>query len=386
LREASEIRRIIVTQLLFIALAVFSAVIFFILLLRLGEYLSINPLDLILIIWPALLFDLGRNLGKAVILPIDRVLRVLHPPPPVTRPQLISVVIPAHNEEKTIAQCIESVLENEYPWKEVIVVDDGSTDNTYLIASQYTKTGIVKVFRREPASGYRAIAVNYGIFFARGDLILWLDADSVLGREALNWTARYFEDKSIVAAAGNLRVLNRDKNLLTKLQSYEYFLSFEMGRRTQSRLRTLLIIPGGLGAWRKSHLESLGRIDKALAEDFDTTLKFHKLRERLIFMPEVMSWTEVPETWRDWIRQRIRWARGQLQSLKRHRLLFFKKRFGVPGMVGAPDMVLMDILLLFLWSVWAAYVLLARVPIIHLFILLQFVTELFDHCRFTLTP
>lgn len=342
---------------------------FAILFYHLAEFLSLTIYDVLLMSWPALLFDLGRNIGKALILPVDVIIRFLNPPPHKFRRKLISIIIPARNEEETIGKCIESVLENNYPWKEIIVVDDGSEDNTYFIAKRYEDTGIVKVVRKDP-SGYKTSPINYGLLFANGEIILCLDADTLISRDSLEWVARYFEDARLVGAAGNLRVLNRDVNLLTKLQAYEYFISFEMGRRTQSLLRTLLIIPGAISIYRRSTLESLGFLDRTLAEDFDTTLKFHKIRGRLIFAPEVLSWTEVPENWRSWIRQRVRWARGQLISLKRHSQLFFRKRFGMPGLVGAPDMVLMDIALLFAWFIWLVWVILARIPIFNLLIVL----------------
>jgi biofilm PGA synthesis N-glycosyltransferase PgaC len=197
-----------------------------------------------------------------------------------------------------------------------------------------------------------------------------VDADTLVGRDSLEWVARYFEDERLVAGAGNLRVLNRDINLLTKLQAYEYFMSFEIGRRTQSLLRTLLIIPGASSIYRRSVLESLGRLDHVLTEDFDTTLKFHKIRGKLIFIPEVLSWTDVPLSWGKWFKQRIRWSRGQLYSLRKHSQLFFRRRFGMPGLIGAPDMVLMDITILFAWFIWLIWVILARIPIHTLFMLL----------------
>jgi len=361
--------KIILIQLSYVACVIFSILLFGILFYNLTEFLSISIYDALLIVWPALLFDLGRSIGKAVILPIDVILRILRSPPRDFKPKLISVIIPARNEEATIGSCIESILENDYPWKEIIVVDDGSEDNTYFVAKKYEETGIVKVVRKDP-SGYKASAVNYGLLFARGEIVLSLDADTLISRNFLEWIARYFEDERLVAGSGNLRVLNRDVNLLTRLQAYEYFISFEMGRRVQSLLRTLLIIPGAAAIYRRKLLESLGLLDRTLTEDFDTTLKFHKVRGKLIFMPEVLAWTDVPVKWRSWVRQRIRWSRGQLYCLRRHSQLLFKRRFGMPGLIGAPDMVLMDIALLFAWFIWLIWVILARISIYNLFALL----------------
>ncbi|MEM1583503.1 MAG: glycosyltransferase [Nitrososphaerota archaeon] len=366
---SSPINRTIFIQLSYLSCVALSIFLFSFLFYKLAEALSIDLYDALMIVWPALLFDLGRSIGKAIILPVDVITRVMKPPPIHFKPKLISIIIPARNEEETISSCIESVVENNYPWKEIVVVDDGSTDNTYLVAKKYEETGFVKVVRKD-SSGYRASAINYGLLFSKGDLILTLDADTLVNRDCLEWISRYFEDEKTVAASGNLRVLNRDVNILTRLQAYEYFVAFEMGRRTQALLRTLLIIPGAASIYRRNLLESLGFLDRTLAEDFDVTLKFHKVRGKLIFMPEVLAWTDVPEKWRSWIRQRIRWSRGQLYSLRRHAQLFFRRRFGVPGLVGAPDMVLMDIALLFGWIAWLIWVILARTPIYNLIMLL----------------
>jgi len=359
----------IIIQLFYIACVIISVYLFSILFFNFTELLSISIYDALLIVWPALLFDLSRSIGKAVILPIDVILRALRPPPRDFKPKLISIIIPARNEEETIGLCIESVLENNYPWKEIIVVDDESQDNTYLVAKKYEETGIVKVVRKDP-SGYKASSINYGLLFTRGEIILSLDADTLISRDSLEWVARYFQDEELVAGSGNLRVYNRDVNLLTRLQAYEYFISFDMGRRTQSLLRTLLIIPGAAAIYRRSLLESMGYLDRTLAEDFDVTLKFHKVRGRLIFMPEVLAWTDVPVDWRSWMKQRIRWSRGQLHSLRRHSQLFFRRRFGMPGLVGAPDMVLMDFVLLFAWFIWFLWVIIAQISIYNLILLL----------------
>lgn len=366
---ASEKNKTITIELTYILFVVSSIFLFGILFYKLIEFLSLTIYDALMIVWPAILFDLGRSIGKSIILPMDVILRILKPPPKNFRPKMISVIIPARNEEETISSCIESVLENSYPFKEIVVVDDGSEDNTYLVAKKYEETGIVKVVRKDP-SGYKASPINYGLLFTKGEIILSLDADTLISRDSLEWVSRYFEDEKTVAAAGNLRVLNRDVNTLTRLQAYEYFVAFEMGRRTQALLRTLLIIPGAVSIYRRNLLESLGSLDRTLAEDFDITLKFHKVRGKLIFVPEVLVWTDVPENWRSWIKQRIRWSRGQLFSLRRHSQLFLRRRFGVPGLVGAPDMVLMDILLLFGWFIWLVWIIFTMTPICNLVTLL----------------
>ncbi|MCS7138636.1 MAG: glycosyltransferase [Crenarchaeota archaeon] len=322
---------------------------FFVLITILGNLIGLTLEKLIALCLVSLLFDYSRVLAKVFLLPI---VERLKKPLAIKESLHISVIIPAHNEEKTIASCIESVLENKYPWKQIIVVDDGSTDNTYKIASRY-RSRITLLTRSK--SSMKAYALNYGLRAATGDIVVTVDADTVIAWDFLSFVAKYFSDPFIVAASGNLRVSNYSSNLLTKLQSLEYVIAFDIGRRLQSFFNTLLIIPGAVGVMRKSILESLGGFDPFIGEDFDVTLKMHKVKGKIIFMPETYAWTEVPENWRSWMKQRIRWHRSQIRMLIRHSNLFFRRQFGPPGLIGAPDMFLMDILMLIIRPVWLFY-------------------------------
>lgn len=324
----------------------------FMLVLTCSSTIGLTIEDFTVLCLISLLFDYSRMLAKVLVLPVIERLRKI---PVIRESPRISVIIPAHNEEKTIASCIEAVLENKYPWKQVIVVDDGSTDNTYKIASRY-RSEITLLTRSK--SSMKAYALNYGLQAANGDIVVTVDADTIIAWDFLSIVAAYFNKPFIVAASGNLRVSNSDSNLLTKLQSLEYVIAFDIGRRLQSFFNTLLVIPGAVGVMRKSVLESLGGFDPSIGEDFDVTLKMHKVKGRIIFMPEAYAWTEAPETWRSWVRQRIRWHRSQIRILIRHRNLFFKKRFGTPGLIGAPDMLMMDVLMLIIRPTWIFYFLL----------------------------
>lgn len=147
--------------------------------------------------------------------------------PPMRHP-MISIIIPAYNEEKVIANTIESVLEIDYPKKEVIVVDDGSKDSTLQIAKRYERDN-VKVLHKE--NGGKATALNYGIAFAKGEIIAVLDADTVAGRSSLKEVAKVFEDDSNIAAvAGNIKVRNK-VNWLTWCQALEYVAGLQIARR-----------------------------------------------------------------------------------------------------------------------------------------------------------
>ncbi|MEM3066899.1 MAG: glycosyltransferase family 2 protein, partial [Nitrososphaerota archaeon] len=262
-----------------------------------------------------------------------------------------------------------------YKFKEVIVVDDGSTDGTYLVASRFKER--IKLLSR-PKGGIKTYALNYALTFAKGEVIVTVDADTIISRDAIDKITAYFCNPNVLAASGNLRVINEDKNLLTRLQSYEYVIAFDIGRRLQALFKTLLIIPGAKSIVRKHVLDFIGGFDPVLGEDFDLTLKVHKVKGRVVFIPDCYAFTDVPEAWRSWFKQRERWHRSQIRILIRHRNIFFRRRFGTPGMLGAPDMVLMDMLAVFLRPTWFTCFMYAQnvVSVGLLLVLFYFVIEL----------
>jgi cellulose synthase/poly-beta-1,6-N-acetylglucosamine synthase-like glycosyltransferase len=316
-------------------------------------HLGITILEAIFILIIPIIIDLPRAIFKSVYLLLNALYERMQGDKYNRRyTPLLSIIVPAHNEEATIEKTIQSLLEADYPNKEIIIVDDGSTDRTYELALPYASKGLIKLLKREKASGKKAIPVNYGLLFAKGDVVLVVDADTLIERNALRRMIRPLSDPHVGAVSGNVRVANK-KNLLTRLQAYEYLMAMEMGRRFQSHVGTLMIIPGAFGAVRRHLLQEVGVYDvDTITEDFDVTIKIHKMKQKVRFVSEAIAWTFVPITWRAWIRQRERWTRGQLQTLLKHRNLFFRSYFGLAGLVGAPDMAFMDIVILFTRTIW----------------------------------
>ncbi|MEM2485894.1 MAG: glycosyltransferase [Candidatus Bathyarchaeia archaeon] len=323
---------------------------------------QLTLIDFILILWPLIIIDFLRSLIKATVLLSHALyLRLFKRKTPVIGflPK-VSIIIPAHNEEKVISRSIEAAIEAEYPNKEIVVVDDGSTDGTYRIALQYAKKGKIKLLHRDVASGSKAGALNYGLMFATGDIIITVDADTILERDAIKEAVKTLLEEGVSAVSGNVRVLSGEKggiNLLVKLQAYEYLLALELGRRFNSIIGTLLIISGAFGAFWRKYIESLGRYDlDTITEDFDVTVKMRKLNKKLVFSEKAVAWTFVPETLRDWIRQRIRWTRGQAETLWKHRNVLLKQKFNIRFVLAVYDMIFMDVILLFIRLAWLMYV------------------------------
>jgi len=342
------------------------------------RFLQITPEQLIAILIVPIIIDLPRTLGKTFFLLVHGVYEHFSSKNHEYNEPLVSVIVPAHNEEKAIERTIQSLIKQEYPRKEIIVVDDGSTDRTYEIAQKFAKKGLIKLVHREKASGKKARAVNFGIIYSRGDIIVTVDADTLLEPSSLSELIKPFRDQRIGAVSGNIRVLNR-VNLLTRLQAYEYLMAMEMGRRFQAVTGMLMIIPGALGAVRKSLARSLGLYDPdTITEDFDITVKIHKSKMKVKFAYKAIGWTVVPEGWREWIKQRTRWTAGQLQTLIKHRNVFFSRYFGIVGLVATPDMLFMDMILLFVRTVWLIALPLFYLNILHILSLLIFLFYLFN--------
>ena len=242
---------------------------------------------------------------------------------PLTYNPLVSVIIPARNEEKVIEHTIRSVLESDYEPLEVVVVDDASTDRTFEIALRYQGPK-VKVLRKEVGGRGKARALNFGLRFARGEVIVVVDADTIIGREAVKELVRKLEDPTVAAVAGNVAVRNR-VNLLTKLQAIEYIATFHLFRKGLSVLGAVPIVSGALGAFRRSVLEATGFYDvDTVTEDFDTTVKALKTGKIVQASAQAVAYTEVPETLRGLYRQRLRWYRGAFEVLLKHRDVFLR--------------------------------------------------------------
>ncbi len=249
----------------------------------------------------------------------------------------ISIIIPAYNEEKCIEKTIESLLEADYPNKEIIVIDDGSNDKTYDIALRYKSSGF-KVVHRE--NGGKWSALNCGLFFSKGEIIVVVDADSLVSRMALKEIAKRFQDPNILGLAGNVKVLNRN-SLLTRCQALEYITDINIIKRAFAVMGSTMIVPGCLGAFKREALMETGSFDPdTVVEDFDTTLKVLKVGGVVQTSSYAFSFTEAPESLRDLYRQRLRWYRGTLQALLKHRNAISTPVFDFLSFIGYPYLLL----------------------------------------------
>ena len=255
----------------------------------------------------------------------------------------LSVIIPAYNEEKVIAHTIEALIHEDYPKKEIIVVNDGSTDKTLEIAKRYKKQ--IKIITKK--NGGKASALNYGTRYCSGEVIVVVDADTIIGLGSLKELVKGFESDKVAAVAGNVKIRNRN-NLITWCQALEYITSIQIARRAFDYFGSIPIVPGALGAFTKSSLVESGMYDKStIVEDFDATLKVAKSGFVIQGTTKATAYTEAPTTITDFIKQRKRWYRGNLQVYLRHLNVLSNPRFGFLQRLSFPFMIMSAIVMPF---------------------------------------
>ena len=233
----------------------------------------------------------------------------------------VTVVIPAHNEEASIAGCLRSVAiaGRGLGHVQILVVDDGSSDGTLdralSVAAEYS---CIEVCTHWPNRG-KAAALNRALAIAQGGIIVTVDADTTLDPAALAAIATpLVEDGAVAAVAGKVMVGNRGR-LVTDWQAIEYIATFHSDRLWQNALGCIITVPGAFGAWRTSVLRAQGGFSSmTLAEDTELTLAVGLAGGKIVYAPDALAYTSAPDTWDGLYRQRTRWLRGNLQSAAVH--------------------------------------------------------------------
>ncbi|HZE88170.1 MAG TPA: glycosyltransferase, partial [Verrucomicrobiae bacterium] len=293
----------------------------------------------------------------------------------------ISILVPAHNEEKTIVETVRSLQMVNYGEFEVVIINDGSTDRTLRnLVEAFELRRLDKVYRRsiptknirglygnlmmpnliviDKEKGGKSDALNAGINVAKFPLFCSVDADSIIEENALLRVVKPFMEHPLemVAVGGIVRIANGcsvhegrvtdirlPDSALPIFQVVEYLRAFLTGRIGWSVMRSLLIISGAFGLYKKSEVIEIGGYDSSSdTEDLELVVRLHencrrkRAKYRIVFVPDPVCWTEVPTNMSVLIRQRNRWHRGLLQSLWRHKAILFNPRFGIIGAFAFP--------------------------------------------------
>ncbi len=302
--------------------------------------------------------------------------------------QPVSIIVPAYNEATGIVDSVRSLLELDYPEYELIVVNDGSTDDTLSQLRQaFGLRRVDRVYRRalrtkrllgfyaSPAyptltvvdkeQGGKSDALNVGVNIAHYPLVCTIDADTVLERRSLVRIVKPILEDPLrtIAVGGIVRVANgcritrgvveqirAPRDVISGIQVVEYLKGFLVGRPALSALNALLIVSGAFGLFRKQSVIDVGGFsDSTITEDLEMIVRLHRYHRehdrpyRIVFIPDPVAWTEVPRSIIGLVRQRIRWHIGMAQTFSTHREMFFRARYGAGvGLFAVPHFVIFE--------------------------------------------
>jgi cellulose synthase/poly-beta-1,6-N-acetylglucosamine synthase-like glycosyltransferase/peptidoglycan/xylan/chitin deacetylase (PgdA/CDA1 family) len=259
---------------------------------------------------------------------------------------LVSVLIPAYNEAENITSAIRSVVHNTYKKKEVIVIDDGSTDSTPQLVEEFcaqNPRAPVKLLRLE--NGGKARALTIGTDLAHGQILIIVDGDAALDKDAITWLVQHFADPTVGAVAGKVETA-REKTLLSAFQALEYAMGQNIDKRATSVVGAVSVVPGPAGAWRKSAvLKAGGFPQETLVEDQDMTLTILRMGYRVLYEPRAITFTETPHTVKNFLKQRFRWVYGTIQCFWKHKDVFVRSPMSALSLLIMPNTLLFGILM-----------------------------------------
>ncbi len=293
---------------------------------------TVGPLKLVRVFWFFVFFEFIRfflfelivliiwklNEPKRKLKLLDARIRLY-----IERP-LISIIVPGKNEGKHIYKLIISLKEQTYKNFELIVIDDGSDDDTESICKGLQKAGLINLFIRNDVRGGKASAANLGYRYSKGKIIIHLDADCSYDNDAVEKIViPFYTNQNIGAVGGNVFVRNYKDNLCTTLQAIEYADTISAGRITTSYLGIYRVVSGAFGAFLKEALDRVGGWDIGPGLDGDITVKLRKLGYKIAFEPDAVCQTNVPNTFKKLMNQRLRWDKSIIRfRLRKHRDVF----------------------------------------------------------------
>lgn len=234
---------------------------------------------------------------------------------------LISIVVPGKNEGKHLYKLVKSLSEQTYQNFELIIVDDGSDDDTPIIGRNLERLGMIDLFLRNDVRGGKASAANLAVRYTKGEYIVHLDADCSFDKSAIeNILVPFYIDPKIGAVGGNVKVRNYKGSLATKLQGIEYLKTISVGRISTSYIGIYKIISGAFGAFKKEILEQVGYWDIGPGLDGDITVKIRKSGYKTVFEHTAICLTSVPNTFKKLFKQRLRWNKSLVRfRVRKHK-------------------------------------------------------------------
>lgn len=258
-------------------------------------------------------------------------------PKPLKKLPLISLIVPAYNEEKHIAKAIESLRNLEYPKEllEIIVVDDGSTDSTLKVAKRFSSNQ-VRVYTKK--NGGKASAINLGIEKANGEIIGVMDADSFVSKEALGKMVGYFADLKVMAVTPSMKV-HSPRGILQRVQAIEYLFGVFL-RKVFSFANAINVTPGPFSLYRKEFFDKWGGFDEnIITEDMEIAFRIQSKHYKIENSIDAEVFTVSPSKFSELLKQRVRWYNGLIRNMQKYSYLFLNKEYGYLSLLILPSAV-----------------------------------------------
>lgn len=261
----------------------------------------------------------------------------------------VTIIVPCYNEEKTIYGTIRSLLNLDYPKNKlkIIIVDDGSKDNTWNLIQRFKKNSQIEVHRKE--NGGKHTAMNFALQYVTTELVGGLDADSFVDSEALKRIATYFEDKETMAVAPSI-IVHEPTNILQRAQKAEYDMAV-YNKKMLGFAGGIHVTPGPFSIFRKKVFDDLGPYRKAHnTEDQEIALRMQEAGYKIDHCPDAYVYTVSPDTIMKLYRQRLRWIYGFIKNAIDYRRLIFKKKYGTVALFTLPSGIISVLSVIFLFS------------------------------------
>jgi len=268
---------------------------------------------------------------------------------------LVSIIIPGKNEGKHLFKLTKSLAEQTYQHVELIIVDDGSDDETPIIGKNLEKIGLIDLFIRNDQRGGKASAANLALQYTKGKYIVHLDADCSFDREAIEHVlVPFYMDEKIGAVGGNVKVRNYRNSLCARLQAIEYLKTVSVGRIITSQLGIYKIVSGAFGAFKPEILDSIGGWDIGPGLDGDITVKIRKSGYKIHFQPTAICLTNAPEKFKVLTKQRLRWDKSIIRfRVRKHRDVYMPtKNFNFLNFLSLSENVFYNVVLDILWWIY----------------------------------
>lgn len=289
---------------------------------------------------------------------------------------LVSVIAPGKNEGRHIQKLADSLSRQTYKRLEIIIVDDGSDDDTPFICRKLEREGVIDLFIRNDIRGGKASAANTALYYSKGKYIVHLDADSHLAHDAIEKTLLHFYlDPLVGAVGGDIRVANQTDSLVTRAQSIEYMKTISSGRTGSSMLGVLRIVAGAFGVFRRDLLDRIKGWDVGPGLDGDLTVKIRKLGYKIVHEPHAACYTNVPVGLKALAKQRYRWDRSMVRfRMRKHRDVFFPSaNFRFLDFISFFDNVLFNFFLNYKWWIYLVQIMLFSKDVIEYIVMINFI-------------